>query len=565
MSRQPSPGPSIPMNHAALYHPPALAASPAFIQKQQKHKAYVAGITAGVEDTKYQAKYRELKKKVKEIEVDNDRLYFKLLLAKKNIRRMNLERAILYERLAAVPPTPGRHTQELPTEDPIFHQPLHIPPEHARMIDPNDHAIAEYMRARPNARLVQGPDGRVIAVEDTPPVVGPGGVNVVQPPHGIPLVHSFRHDSGPGFDPNRQLPPLPPMIPMIHPQEGSAAMSPINDHHGHSYGPPQPHLHPHPQSHSNSSHHSRASSARPDLDAMQGGASRLDGLPPAHAALGRSPTMPGETPGERSRRLDVHELTHPHGHQLPHPHIQIPVQNMPASPPPVHSPTSTRSSSGPGRIHNHQRVGPGANINRERDPEHEWELKRERELERERDREREQQLRYRTQAMEDQEEGTAWEAPLVGPGVSHGASRSNTPSSGPGNGGSRVPSRPASDEAYERERDGARSYAPNVLGLERESGHDEHNHRLSGPTTRVPPAETSAEPRKRSRADMEGSEERGGEIRSPTEGGTSTHPSSGPGVPLADNRMPRRGHLDDADRTAAKAGDMRDDRMDEDD
>ncbi|OBZ76554.1 hypothetical protein A0H81_03851 [Grifola frondosa] len=115
MSRQPSPPiPNYHINPPATFAPPALAALPAYAYKQ-KQKQFVSGITAGVEDVKYQAKYKELKKKVKEIESDNDRLYFKLLLAKKNIRRMNLERAILYERLAAVPPTPGRHTQELPS------------------------------------------------------------------------------------------------------------------------------------------------------------------------------------------------------------------------------------------------------------------------------------------------------------------------------------------------------------------------------------------------------------------------------------------------------------------
>lgn len=72
MSRQPSPGPSLPHMHASsLYHPPGLANNPQFIQKQ-KNKNYVAGITAGVEDVKYQAKYKELKKKVKEIEMVSD-------------------------------------------------------------------------------------------------------------------------------------------------------------------------------------------------------------------------------------------------------------------------------------------------------------------------------------------------------------------------------------------------------------------------------------------------------------------------------------------------------------
>lgn len=67
------------------------------------------GVTAGAEDVKYQAKYKELKRKVKDIEAvsrnflfrnrylkfrkDNDKLHFKVLNAKRNIQRMKLERA----------------------------------------------------------------------------------------------------------------------------------------------------------------------------------------------------------------------------------------------------------------------------------------------------------------------------------------------------------------------------------------------------------------------------------------------------------------------------------------
>ena len=36
---------------------------------RQKNKPYATGIAAGVEDEKYQAKYKELKRKVKEIEM----------------------------------------------------------------------------------------------------------------------------------------------------------------------------------------------------------------------------------------------------------------------------------------------------------------------------------------------------------------------------------------------------------------------------------------------------------------------------------------------------------------
>ncbi|KAI0920902.1 hypothetical protein AcW2_006035 [Taiwanofungus camphoratus] len=569
MSRQPSPGPSHQHIHsnASLYHPPGLVASPQFNQKQQKNRSYVAGITAGVEDVKYQAKYKELKKKVKEIENDNDRLYFKLLLAKKNIRRMNLERAILYERLAAVPPTPGRHTQDLPPEqDPLFHQQPPIPPEHALVIDPNDRALVEYMRSHPNARLVQGPDGRVVAVEDTPPTAGPGGAIMPQPPpHGLPLVHGFRHDSGPGYDPNRQLPPLPPMIPLIHAQpEPHPDMPPINDHHGPSYPPAQPHAYPH--SHSSSSHQSRSNSARPDLDPLPGG-TRIDTLPPAHAVRSRSPSMSGDVQGDRPRRHDIHELTHPHGHQLPHPHIQIPPQNMPASPS-TRSPSSTRGSV-PGRIHNHQRVGPGANINRDvrEMSRSELEALREREREVERDHHRPRELARL--GMEEQEEAGAWlyrDSEMVDPRMSHSASRSGSPASGPGNGGSRVPSRPSSGQAlaYEVERARPKQRVADLLGSSREPGFDSQDDRGAA-AARTSTAEMAALPlamdsRRRSRGDGDLGDEYGGGMRSPIEGAAS-RASSGSGNALPESRGVKRLHPEDHDETPSPA---RDERMDED-
>lgn len=100
MSSVNSPGPSTTM------FPQSTSATPS---ARQKGKAYTAGIAAGVEDEKYQTKYKELKRKVKEIELvgrlssanhvslcsvqDNDKLKFKVLMAKKSIQRMKLERA----------------------------------------------------------------------------------------------------------------------------------------------------------------------------------------------------------------------------------------------------------------------------------------------------------------------------------------------------------------------------------------------------------------------------------------------------------------------------------------
>lgn len=95
-SHQPSPGPS--------------TQSLSTRQKQKPHTVGI-GIAAGAEDAKYQAKYRDLKRKVKEIETvspshlrlvssnllilviqDNDKLHFKVLQAKRSIQRMKLER-----------------------------------------------------------------------------------------------------------------------------------------------------------------------------------------------------------------------------------------------------------------------------------------------------------------------------------------------------------------------------------------------------------------------------------------------------------------------------------------
>ncbi|KAE8265660.1 hypothetical protein A4X09_0g6571 [Tilletia walkeri] len=48
---------------------------------------------------RYRSKYKELKRKIREMEADNERIHLKTLRVKRNIQRMRLERAILYERL----------------------------------------------------------------------------------------------------------------------------------------------------------------------------------------------------------------------------------------------------------------------------------------------------------------------------------------------------------------------------------------------------------------------------------------------------------------------------------
>ncbi|TBU33118.1 hypothetical protein BD311DRAFT_749253 [Dichomitus squalens] len=566
MPRQPSPGPA----YAAPYpaHNPSMSAN---YERKQKQRS-IMGITAGAEDVKYQAKYRELRKKVKEIESDNDRLYFKLLLAKKNIRRMNLERAILYERLAAVPPTPGRNTQELPAEqDPIFHSQPPAPHEHARVIDPNDRELSEWIRNHPTARIIQGPDGRVVAIEDTPASVDARGIPIPSgppPPHGIPLVPGFRHDSGPGHDPSRPLPPPPPMIPLLqHSQDPTPELSVTNDHHVNQYTYPQSRPPP-PQnahSHSNSSHHSRSSSARPDLDPAGGGNSRVDAQGAPYAPHTRSPNMPTEPhPEHRRSRHEPHE--HSHGHQLPHPHVDIPPSNLPGSPPMVSPTTHHRGSS---RIHNHQRMGPGANIHRERDPERDWELQQQleynRQLEREREAQREVELRHRL-ALEEQEEEALWAEEEA---RARALSRSGSPGSTARAGGSRDASLPAVAQAYDHDRAPHRTHpAPhvsNLLGIERDPGFKDDERSVS--RDRLPAAEvartSSLESRKRSRDEMEVDDRYDSEGRPANEGG----PSSRGSVNLGGNRGGKRAHSEedgDAGHPASGKGDaLSDERMED--
>jgi hypothetical protein len=62
MSSRPSPGPS---THS--------------LPSKQKQKPYIVGIAAGAEDAKYQAKYKDLKRKVKEIEAVGFFSFFFLL------------------------------------------------------------------------------------------------------------------------------------------------------------------------------------------------------------------------------------------------------------------------------------------------------------------------------------------------------------------------------------------------------------------------------------------------------------------------------------------------------
>lgn len=82
MSRQQSPSatsnlyPAHHQHHSGQHHPhhgaplaPSTSSQSVIAKQRSLPKNYTPGITAGAEDSKYQAKYKELKKKVKEIEL----------------------------------------------------------------------------------------------------------------------------------------------------------------------------------------------------------------------------------------------------------------------------------------------------------------------------------------------------------------------------------------------------------------------------------------------------------------------------------------------------------------
>ncbi|VDB97066.1 unnamed protein product [Peniophora sp. CBMAI 1063] len=90
-SAQPSPGPS------ASSLPPTAPS---------RGRTSGLGLMTGAAEEKYRLKVRELKAKIRAVEQDNDKMYTKTLEAKRNIQRLRIERAIIYERLHAGPPQP---------------------------------------------------------------------------------------------------------------------------------------------------------------------------------------------------------------------------------------------------------------------------------------------------------------------------------------------------------------------------------------------------------------------------------------------------------------------------
>ncbi|KIJ69950.1 hypothetical protein HYDPIDRAFT_23106 [Hydnomerulius pinastri MD-312] len=475
MSHNQSPGPSAHPNSQMFVQPASSTPS-----TRQKNKAYATGIAAGVEDEKYQAKYKELKRKVKEIEMDNDKLQFKVLTAKKSIQRMKLERAVLYERLSAVPPSPDIHSHHalppmhagpgVPPQHPQQMPPSTHHRDHSRGMDISDHNAPEYLHGPGNVRVISGPDGRSVPVSDGP--IGPG----VPPSHAMSAIHMSRRGSASGHD-SRQLPPLSQLTPVQHHEHPRG--------HAHSQAH-SPHLHSHSNgSDSRSRPHSSSSRSRghqlptqgPPHGYHQGGIPHPQQYSPESIPHGHGAHSP--PPGherDRTRRHDTHDRSSHNSDPYPQGRQQISHAS---------SPTSTRGSST--RVHNHQRVGPGTNINHP-DFEHERDLERERNWSRQRehDYDREAAREYANSAAiraspppahlrsrperEYQDhapsyrlrEEHVYSREPVGPGMYGRSSRSDTPGSGSGSAsggaGEAHPRPDTHPHYYDRER--ARPYAP---------------------------------------------------------------------------------------------------------
>ncbi|KAJ7094465.1 hypothetical protein B0H15DRAFT_829690 [Mycena belliarum] len=307
---------------------------PAPPQRQSTQPSFSVGIAAGAEDVKYQAKYKDLKRKVKEIEADNDKLHFKVLQAKRSIQRMKLERAVLYERLQLVPPSP-----ELQDRLPL--PPVQPSPGMAHQQPQQHHGPS------PNHPDYARPHG---VRQDSRP--GPMDSPMAPSPH-----HSARRGSASGPEP-RQLqfmPHMPPVQADPHRTHAPIHASPRTQHPSASHErahspsrarghPPPPVYHPHPQPY-------------PDVPQAP---------PPLHS--------PPLSERGRGRRHDIHELTAAH-------------TRHPASMPPLSPPGDARSGAG-SAIHNHQRIGPGTYVNRDDFLDRERDIQRDRERDWDRDRDR---------------------------------------------------------------------------------------------------------------------------------------------------------------------------------
>ncbi|EST08709.2 hypothetical protein PSEUBRA_001790 [Kalmanozyma brasiliensis GHG001] len=186
------------------------APTPATQPVKTKSKAYSSTVAIQGDAAKYRLKYKELKKKVREIEVENDKLHLKTLGIKRNIQRMRLERAILYERLDAESrATPGVASYPpYEREDPYAAQ-------------------GSNRGGASSSGPVRG------AGEYQGYAVGGGSSAYRQPQAAAPTRASY----GSAYD---DYPPPPPPAARSHPHTQARAYAPSYDSRHHSPQPPPP-------------------------------------------------------------------------------------------------------------------------------------------------------------------------------------------------------------------------------------------------------------------------------------------------------------------------------------
>lgn len=433
-----------------------------------------------------------------------------------------VDHSVLYDRLTQVPPSP-----ELNDRHPLppvhsgsglspHHHHGHQYRDHREDVPMDDRELADYVRTHPNVRMVAGPDGRPVPVQE-----GPMGPGMMPSPH----THS-RHIPSSALDPSRQLPPLNQLAP------------PHYEHQPRSHGLPHshsPHM-PHPSaSRSHSGGHTRSHSSSSRSRAHQSSAPYPpDAVPPPPHM--RSPSMSGER--DRSRRHEVHERPLSHGEH----HSR---QYAPSS----HSPTNTRASVRSRHTMSQAELDREAELARE----DQWEYEQrqiareqyEREL-RERDRENANRHSHRIptppfghqssrQALERpgdyhdspsyrSREEPSYHREVSGPTGAPRLSRSGTPGSGSGSGtGDAPPVGDSRSQFYDRDR--ARSYnrpPPHEEDLAREDHrlHSRDRNR-SGGYRDAAPSGSYTEARKRNHHEMEVDGDAEPETPSVTGGGGS--------------------------------------------
>jgi predicted RNase H-like nuclease (RuvC/YqgF family) len=84
--------------HPSLVVPLTLSILCALLTLPQKTRGHHAPYT-GTEESRYRTKCKDLKRKITDVEAENDNLTVKIDRAKRSITRMRLERALLLEKL----------------------------------------------------------------------------------------------------------------------------------------------------------------------------------------------------------------------------------------------------------------------------------------------------------------------------------------------------------------------------------------------------------------------------------------------------------------------------------